>query len=312
MGRPKAVQSLAETPVQGGRNWLIYSDSGAGKTVLAGTAPNALMLMFEAAGAESAKMFGSDADQWIMEDADTFREAYRYFSEGTGCDDYEWVVVDSLTELEDFMWASVLEDHGRQRHQPAKQDYPEVWNRMKDVVDKWNRLPINVLYTAHAFRLGSTDEEGDDDTILLPLVGSTKRGDTAQKICGKVTLVGYLDVRRREAADGEETFRRLWIEKTARMFAKSRHHKGVRYLDEPAEPDVYLDIADMNKEINARLAREKKRAAKEGQGREQPPNSEPVGDDPDEKDPTDSGAERPRRRRRVAPSEGADVKEEAS
>lgn len=296
MARPRAIKSLQDTPEQGGRNWLVYGDSGSGKTVLAGTAPRSLMLMCEAAGAESAKMFGSEADQWILDSWKDLQQAYRYFAEGDGCSDYEWVVLDSLTELEDYAWRAVLDDHGRQKHQPAKQDYPEVWNKVKDVVDMWNRLDVNVLYTAQAFRLGSEDDEGDDSTLLLPLVGSTKRGDTAQKICGKVTLVGYLDVRRRdiEDSDEEESFRRLWIEKTSRMFAKSRHHRGVRYLDEPVGEDNYLDIGEINADVNKRIAAARAVKAEKG-GRPHKSIAEP-----DEPTTDTSGEDPPRRKRRAA------------
>lgn len=254
MPRPKAIKSLQETPDKGGRNWLIYADSGAGKTVLGGTAPRALFLTAEAKGTESAKAFGSTADEWILNAWRDVQTAYEFFAEEEGCDSYDWVVMDSISELEDYAWKHVLKSNSRSSG-AALQDYPEVWNKMKDLVDAWNRLPVNVLYTAQAFRLPATNEDGEDTSMLLPLVGSTKRGDTSQKICGKVTLVGFLDVRKRdiEGKDGaSEEFRRLWISKTSRMFAKSRHHKGVRYLDEPTGEDKYLNIGEIDAEIRAR------------------------------------------------------------
>lgn len=325
--RPRAIKSLQDQPDKGGRNWLIYGDSGSGKTVLAGTAPRSLMLLCEAAGAESAKMFGSDVDVWVLDSWKDFQEAYRYIDEGTGAEDYEWITIDSLSELEEYCWAHVMRANSRPANKAAIQDYPEVWSKMKEAVDKWNRLPINVLYTAQSFRLIQASEEEADSTVLLPLIGSTKRGDTAQKICGKVTLVGYLDVRFREAEDAKEDdplqpFRRLWLEKTARMFAKSRHHKGVRYLDEPVGEDVYLDIFEINEEIKANLeagraAREAKRGARTSvvatSSEEEEPGNHPSDTPPDlmnDSDPATetSDKEPPRRKRRR--SEAAEKQED--
>jgi hypothetical protein len=237
--RPTAIRSLANTPSQGKFNWLIYGDSGAGKTVLAGTAPRGLFVTAEAAGTESAKLYGSKADEWVCSNMKDFRAAFDYIKR-QGHKEYDWVMPDSISEIEELGWEELLQAKGR-GETPAIQDYPTIWNRVKKIVDAWNRLPVNVLYTAQAFRLGTEDEESDGNTLLLPLVGSTKRGDLAQKVCGKVTLVGYLQVRTRDKDDDEEEeeatteeYRRLWITKTDRMFAKSRHHRGeVRYIDEP-------------------------------------------------------------------------------
>lgn len=312
MARPRAIKSLQDTPSKGGRNWLVYADSGAGKTVLSATAPRSLMLMCEAAGAESARMFGSNPDIWVMDSWKDFQEAYRYFDEGTGCEDYDWVVPDSLSELEEFCWMNVLKANSRPANRAAIQDYPEVWSKMKEAVDKWNRLPVNVLYTAQAFRLAATDDDDDATTLLLPLVGSTKRGDTAQKICGKVSLVGYLDVREREIEGSKEEeyeeYRRLWISKTTRMFAKSRHHKGVRFLDEPREQEVFLDVGDIDEEI-----RKRESAAMRERGRNDDGSVEESSDEPptaQAESDTQTSDEAPARRKRRSATEPTSNEEE--
>lgn len=264
MARPKAIVNLQDSPSEGKRNWLIYGDSGVGKTVLAGTCADSntrgLLIMAEAAGGESAKAFGSVADEWVVESWEELQSAYDYMKK-EGHSVYDWCVVDSLTEMEQLCFEYTL----RQAHEansnrsldiPAVQDYQTVYIREQKLVDAFNRLPVNMLYTAQPMRLSLTDEDDEEYTLLLPLMGSTKNGVVAQKVCGKVTLVGYLEARTRKVKDGEgddakdvsEEYRRLWTIKAKRMFAKDRHDTFGRYVDEP-------NIISMNEAVEARIAR---------------------------------------------------------
>lgn len=250
--RPTAIRNLQDvtgTVAKGRKNWLIYGDSGAGKTVLAGTAPKSLFLTVEAAGTESAAALGSTSDELVIESWEQFQDVYDWLKAG-GHKDYEWVIPDSISELEELCFPAVMEEQHRKNKSrslevPGMDSYQIVYIRIKRMIDAFNRLPINVLYVAQAMRLVTEDEDGDESTLLLPLVGSQKNGTVAQKVCGKATLVGYLDVRPGEKK-GDET-RRLWTAKTTRMFAKDRHDTFGRYVDAP-------NIADMVEAVGARAA----------------------------------------------------------
>lgn len=237
--RPTAITKLQNRKSY--FNWLVFGDSGAGKTVLGGTAPNALFLTFESEGTESAKVMGSDADEQIIETRAEMLEMYDYFDLGTGCDDYEWVLIDSSSELEECYWRDHLKlmkekkPTTRSLYKQALDDYPQVWNQVKAEVNKWNRLPINVLYTAQVLPLEQYDDEGDEYTLLLPLLGSLKNGVLARKVCGMVSLVGYLDAKKRKV-DGEvEEWRRLYVSKRRGLMAKNRYGWGP-YIDDPTIP----------------------------------------------------------------------------
>jgi len=239
--RPTAITSLSER--QHFKNWLIYGDSGAGKTVLAGTAERNLFLTFDAEGTESAKAHGSTAQEWVMTDWKTFNEeAYEYFALGTGCEDFEWVTVDTISEGEDVCWRDYLaymhekKPSTRSIYKPSLDDYAPVWNRVKATVDKWNRLPINVLYTAHVLPLDQYDEEKEEDFIeCMPLLGSLKNGVLSRKICGKVSLVGYLDARKKRVDEQTIEYRRLYVSKRRGMIAKNRYGWG-SWVDDPTMP----------------------------------------------------------------------------
>lgn len=249
--RPTAITSLVEAPSEGKLNWMIYGKSGDGKTVLSGTAPRALFLTTEAAGTESAKAFGSTADEWVCDSWADLQEAFRYLRDG-GTGDYSWVCVDSLSEMEELCWKDQLEEavaanKSRSIYQPAIQDYQIVDNKVKALVDSFNRLPVNVLYTAQIMALGTEDAEGDDITMRLPLLGRVKGGaPLSNKICGKVTMIGFLIVKEGEGKDAEP-FRRLVTAGGETYVAKDRHDTFGPWVDNP-------NIAEMEASVIERKA----------------------------------------------------------
>lgn len=229
--RPTAIVALQDTDPTGKRNWLIYSPSGIGKTVLAGTAPRSLFLTVEAAGTESAKAYGSDAEEWVIDSWAELQEAFLWLQDG-GCSQYDWVIIDSLTEMEELCWNDQLETIGKE-YEARIQDYGIVDRKVKKLVDKFNRLPINVLYTAQMATMETEDEDGDDIDKVLPALGREKGGyPLANLICGKVTLIGLLVVREAEEED-EEDYRRLYVQGGPRWTAKDRHFTFPKYIDRP-------------------------------------------------------------------------------
>lgn len=246
MARPKAITKLSETPNEGKRNWLIYSPSGIGKTALAGTAPKSLFLTVEAAGTESAKALGSNADEWVCDSWAELVSAYEWLKH-EGHNLYEWVIPDSLTELEEVCWSTHLLGIGKE-FEARIQDYGIVDRKIKKMVDQFNRLPVNVLYTAQQATMEFEDEDGDDIFKVLPALGRAKGGwPLSNLVCGKMTLVGLLTVRE---DDDDEEFRRLYVHGGEKWTAKDRHDTFGKYID-------YPNIAEMAEAVNARQGGQK-------------------------------------------------------
>lgn len=240
--RPTAITKLADTPSAGKRNWMIYSPSGYGKTVLAGTAPKGLFLTVEAAGTESSKALGSTADEWVCDSWKELNKAYKWLREG-GASDFDWVMLDSVTEMEELAWNDQLESI-KKEYEARIQDYGIVDRKVKKLVDRFNRLPVNVIYTAQQAAMEMLDDDGDEYYKVLPALGRAKGGyPLSNLVCGKVTLIGLLTVR--ETKQGDE--RRLYVQGGEKWTAKDRHDTFDKFIINP-------NIAEMAEAVDARQA----------------------------------------------------------
>lgn len=185
-------------------NLLVYSDPGGGKTVLAGTAPNATIVATEP-GTISAKRMGSKARVMRVKTLDEFMEWLRWARRG-GVKAGEWWIIDTLTELQGLLIKGILQDAhianaARDLDTPAIQDYMKWQLQFKRVVHAMNDLPCNILYTCHT--MDSEDEDGE--RIILPALsgknGTNDPTTMAKWVAGTVHAYGYLKGRR--SRDGE-------------------------------------------------------------------------------------------------------------
>lgn len=234
MAKPKAITSLSDFTES--LNVLVYADSGAGKTVLGGTAKRGLFLATEP-GTISAKKQGSDADVWPIESHAELMKAHKYLDENP--QDYDWVILDGLTNLQEILWRESLDkaialNPDRDPDILAQQDYLRVQNQIKEVVRLFNDLPQNVLYTAQTMRA----EDEEDEVLYLPLL-SGKKGEFAQKICGMVHVVGYLSVVTPKS--GAAPFRRLYTQREGKIFAKDRYD-AIGRMDNPTVPKIWAKV----------------------------------------------------------------------
>jgi hypothetical protein len=159
-----------------------------------------------------------------------------------GHKEYDFVTIDSITEMEELCWNDQLENIGKE-FEARIQDYGIVDRKIKKLVDKFNRLPVNMIYTAQQAAMETEDEDGDEINKVLPALGRAKGGwPLSNLICGKVTLIGLLTVR--EDEDGNE-FRRLYVHGGERWTAKDRHDTFGKYIDNP-------NIEEMAAAVDAR------------------------------------------------------------
>jgi len=242
--RPTAIVSLQDPAAPRRKKMMVYGQSGVGKTVLAGTAPNALFLTADVEGTESARAFGSTAKELQVNDWDQFLDYADWVVRGDAHKEFDWVIVDTVDELEELCWLNQLvsEDLKRaSKYQPNKGDYPVVWKKVKEQLMALNRAPMNVLLLAHVMRLDRETEDGEDTvTVAMPQMGSTKRGDLSSYMCAQMGLVGYM---REVTEEGGQIQRQLLTQSGPRWVAKDRSNSLGPGVTNPTIPGLLAKMA---------------------------------------------------------------------
>jgi hypothetical protein len=226
------------------RNWCVYGNSGVGKSVLLGTAPNALFLATDVGGTESAKQLGSTAKELPINTWEQFVEYNDWLVRGDAHKEFQYVLLDTVDELEELAWQSQLvndELKRASRYQPNKGDYPVVWRKLREELMRLNRAPLNVIYAAHLMHIDRESEDGEDTiTLAMPEMGSRKRGDLSSYFCAQMGLVGYM----REVVNEEGvTDRHLMTRSGPRWIAKDRTTAFGAGIVNPTVPGMLAAIA---------------------------------------------------------------------
>lgn len=184
-------------------NLLIYGDSGVGKTVLAGSDDDVLFIAPEDNGTLSAKRFGSTARKWKIHGWDDIVAAYNWLYSLDPIP-FNWVVLDSLTEMQDMCMRKILEEGielnpSRDPDTPQLQDWIPYQNRFMRLVKAFNSLDVNVLYTA----LQMEEETEDGEIVVLPMMQG-KGTQYAKKVASTVTSFGRISVQRKRVGKDED------------------------------------------------------------------------------------------------------------
>lgn len=229
-------------------NLNVYADPGAGKTVLAGTGGEKMLIIATEPGTISARRMGSKAKTVRVRDYKQFAtvlNALKRTGEYGGFKP-EWLAVDTLTELQPMIMVDIVADppDGKPRmpDTPQIQDYGTVAGRFRRVVKALNDLPINVLYTTHAMR--TEDEEGEP-LIMPDLNGKWGTNDptTASRwFSGTVHSFGYLKVVKKE----DKLIRRWGFQRSGAYLGKDRYGVLAPFVNEPN----LLEIAERIRESN--------------------------------------------------------------
>lgn len=209
-------------------NLLIYGDSGVGKTVFAGSDEDVLFIAPEDNGTLSAKRFGSTAKKWKINGWPDIVAAYEWLYEQETIP-FNWVVLDSLTEMQDMCMRQILDEAhdlnpGRDPDVPQLQDWQPYFERFKRLVKGFNSLPVNIVYTA----LQQEEENEDGEKVALPMMQG-KGTQYAKKVASWMTSFGQITVQRRKTGakddDGKDVFdeyRVIRFKSTRTVMAKDR------------------------------------------------------------------------------------------
>lgn len=237
---------------------LVYGDSNAGKTRLAGTLPDDTFWLVCEPGFKSAARYRArqglaphkgarritnTAEAWAAVEWLEYRERYRKLS---------WLVLDGLSTMQDrFRLAYAAEafdiNPAKRQHRnlPDKPDYFNTQNFLKSWIPRLVDMPVNLLITAHAYR---TDLADDGELLVFPGVQG-KTTETSNAISGLMDVTAYLEARkfRNDKTGLSKTRRRLWLEspnrtrkddQDVRYIVGDKYDALGEYMDEPTMPRI--------------------------------------------------------------------------
>jgi len=216
---------------------VLYGDPGAGKTVLAASAPKPLFYSTDT-GFESLFNHPSLLDNAKRIPYGNFKFTQALVDQAReGALPYETLVIDTFTGvaencLKELSIAKFKKDPSREAGQfvAIGKDYQENTEQMKFLIASLTQAPMHVIYICHA------DEKKDEQTgktmtrpMLTPKIAS--------KLLADATLVGYMT----DSVDDGVTTRRLQVSgANGKIWVKNRIHGLPNVIDNPVF-DMFLN-----------------------------------------------------------------------
>lgn len=132
------LTTSAQAARDNGIKALVYGMAGAGKTRLCATAPNAVIISAEGG---MLSLRGHDLPVIEIHTIADLQEAYRFLIDADAAKHFEWVCLDSLSEIAEV----VLADEKARTKDPRKA-YSELSDQMMALVKAFRDLPGRNVY----------------------------------------------------------------------------------------------------------------------------------------------------------------------
>jgi phage nucleotide-binding protein len=140
---------------------LVYGRNGMGKTRLACTAPKPLLIDIQEKGTKSVRNY-KDVEVYPARNWKEVVWAYWFLK--AGGHDYESVILDTLTGMQNICMVEVLKESGDR--DPTKdpktatmRDWGKLAQLMKEQLLNFRNLPMHVVYTAQERTFDNEEEE---------------------------------------------------------------------------------------------------------------------------------------------------------
>lgn len=227
------VQSVVDTPLN--FNFLVYGESGVGKTVLCGSACvvpelSPVLLLDIEGGTLSLRRRYPEVETVRIRNWSQVVKVYEALK--SGATDHRTVIIDSLTEaqklgMSTIMRAAVEKDSDRDPDLPGIGEFGKNTNQMRAMVRAFRDLPMNVMFTA----LVDTDKDKRGNILTRPSLTPK----LSREVAGFLDVVLYMYLKE---VDGEQ-HRLLLTRKTEEVIAKDRTDNLPKVIDTPDAKQLY-------------------------------------------------------------------------
>lgn len=228
---------------------IIFGRSGAGKTVLAGSASlvpemSPVLFLDPEQGTLSLRGRYDDVDVVSVTKYNDYAEIHRALRERKI--PYKTLVIDSITEmamvgLEEIVGRSVMtaRDRGKEHdpEQPDQADWYRNGLRMHKVIRFFRALPCHTIFTALERIV-----EIDGKQILVPALNTTR---LSAELPGAVDEVWYYYTKDRKDKSG--TDRILLTDSAEKILAKDRSGTLPKFMQNPTMQDIFNHFNSKNR-----------------------------------------------------------------
>lgn len=232
------ISSVKESPDT--LNMLVYGESGAGKTVLGGSADDvpemrSVLVIDVEGGTFSLRKYHPDVHVVRVKTWNELQELYNVLYSGDHS--YRTVILDSITEIQKFSMVQIMID--LVKAEPARDpDIPSIreWGKnieqMRRIIRAFRDLPINTIFTA----LMREDKDNKTGTVTRKPMLS---GKLASEVAAFLDIVTFLYVKNLEKDGKVERTRLLLTGATDTTIAKDRSGSLPLTLVEPTMKEIY-------------------------------------------------------------------------
>lgn len=161
--------------------FLVYGESGIGKTRFAATFPKVIFLdIDDGLASVDWEIARIPVNSW-----DELYEAYTYLAEGDH--EFESIVIDSLNEAQHLALQNTVDKFPSVRRSyeslPAQGDYGKMLSDFDNMIRALKALPYHIVYIAQV-----ASAERETDIVQPQLVGKA----SSRNVCRKMDIIGYL------------------------------------------------------------------------------------------------------------------------
>lgn len=208
------ANDIQNTP---GISALVYGTAGVGKTSLLGSLPGKTLVIDIESG--SRVLLGKqDIDLiHIPQDLTGLRDIFDWLRTSIEARQYEFVALDSATELEKYMLIQLANRSGK-NSVPALRDYGEAQHKMREYIRILRDLTVtgqNVIINALEMQVDAAADGIIQKSKIMPMM----MAKLAPEICGLVDIVGHMEISTKGETAGERFIR---LETTELITAKDR------------------------------------------------------------------------------------------
>lgn len=238
----KKLKRASELPQN--QNFVVYGDSGVGKTRLAATAPDVIICDVNDKGHDSVRR---DIDPMFYPCThwSEVLDLYWYLQEGDH--QYKSVAIDTISNLQNICMDFVMGDEAsrdasRDPDMPSRQAWGKVGKLMRTQIINFRNLPMNVIFVAQlrAKQVGDDDDDEGGDIIYGPEVSPSieKTLKAAVGTIGYMTKRGVVVRNKKKDTVRREVRRRLLLGDNEHYVTKDRNGVFPEHIDAP-------DLAEM-------------------------------------------------------------------